>query len=326
MKRAKVWWLAGVLALALGPAASGGCRWSAVRPIADASPPPGAGAITITDDLGREVKLVRPARRIASLSPSHSEILHAIGCGGQIVLRDRASDFPRSIRSRPATDPFRLSPDHLAGFSPDLVLLSHHDPGRLAALERIELPVAVLDPPTFERVLTNIVTIGRLCGREDQAKRLAARLRQRFERVKRAQSGRRRLRVYIEIDGSDPARPWTAGPRSFVGHLVRLAGGDNVIGTVTERAYIQVSAETIVRADPEVIVFAGTGPAATAGDGLARLRRRRGWQQITAVKAGRVIDRIHADLLSRPGPRLVDGLEALAAALHPGSAEQRGAR
>jgi iron complex transport system substrate-binding protein len=275
--------------------------------------------ISITDDLQQVVTLTRPAQRIASLSPSNTEILYSLGCGGRVVLRDTLSTFPADAKKLPATNSFQLSPEHVAGFEPDLVLLSHADLSRTAALRRIGLAVATFDPKTLEQLYGNLRSVGELCGARRKARVLERELRGRVERVAAAVKGRDRPRVYIETDGTDPLKPWTAGAGSFVDQLVRLAGGRNVVGDLG-KPYAQINAEEILSSGPDLILLMGVGQVGK-GDrrGLERMKRRQGWNGLKAVREGRIIDTIHADLLSRPGPRLVDGLEALARALHPES-------
>lgn len=272
--------------------------------------------VSVVDDVGRTVQLAAPAQRIASLSPANTEVLFALGCGQRVVLRDRASRFPPAAGALPATDAFSLSADHIVGFRPDLVLLSHADGARLAALTSIGLTVASFDPTTLDQVLGTMRAIGALCGADARAAALTARLRRRIAAARHAVPRGPRPRVYAELDGADPARPWTAGRGSFVDELISLAGGTNAIDGLP-RPYAQISAETILRSDPQVILLAVTStPSPRFAD---RLRERPGWRQLTAVREGRVIDTIDGDLLSRPGPRLVDGLEQLVAALHPHS-------
>jgi iron complex transport system substrate-binding protein len=291
---------------------------------------PAAGGVRVSDDLGRAVVLARPATRIASLSPSNTEILFALGCGERIVLRDRVSAHPPAALRLPATSPFTLSAEHVAGFAPDLVLLSHVDAQRLRALQQAGLVAASFDPRTLEQLHGNIRAIGTLCGAEGPAARLVGELRRRAEHAAAAVRGRARPKVYVETDGADPLKPWTAGPGSFVDELLQLAGGRNVASTL-RRPYAQINAEEVFAAQPDVILLMGVEgelrlhrgapegrePGELRGHGLARLRGRPAWGSLEAVRRGRVIDTIHPDLLSRPGPRLVDGLEALARALHP---------
>ena len=259
--------------------------------------------------------LARPARRIASLSPSNTEVLFALGCGARVVLRDKVSSYPPEVRKLPATSPFNLSVEHVAGYSPDVVLLSHADAAQIATFGRIGLPVATFDPKNLEQVYGNIRAMGTLCGAGARAEALVRSMRQRAARVMAAVKGRERPTVYIETDGADPIKPWTAGTGSFVSYMLGLAGGKNLLARL-ERPYVQINAEEVLAGDPDQVLLMGvTGK--TRGRGLTLMRRRPGWANLRAVRKGNIIDSIHPDLLSRPGPRLVQGLEALARALHP---------
>jgi len=291
--------------------------WGCDRPAGKAEPDPARGGIQITDDQGHKVSLSGPARRIASLSPANTESLFAMGCGEAIVLRDTVSTFPAATRKIPATNPFNISPEHVAGFSPDLVLLSHADPLRLAALRRLKLQVAVFEPRTLQQLYQNIRSIGRLCGATDQARDLVAQMQRRVEAVAERVWGRPRPMIYIETDGSDPLKPWTCSSRSFVGHMVRLAGGENLIRG-KEKRYLQINAEEVLTGRPDYILMMAVAKG-VRGRGVKLLRARPGWDQLPAVRQGKIIDEIHADLISRPGPRLMQGLELLARAIHPGA-------
>jgi len=121
-----------------------------------------------------------------------------------------------------------------------------------------------------------------------------------------------RPRTFYEIDASDPARPWTAGPDSFIDQMLTLAGGDN-IGRVGNDLYFQMSLEELVAQDPEIIIL---GSATYGGQTPETVAARAGWEDIAAVQTGNV-HTFDDNLVSRPGPRVVDGLEALARLIHP---------
>ena len=275
----------------------------------------GAATLRVIDDLDHEVVLSGPARRVASLSPSNTEILFALGCGGAVVLRDTVSAYPEEVKALPATSPFRISPEHVAGFSPDLVLLTHADLSRVAALHRIGLSVATFDPRTLKQLHRSVMAIGTLCGQPARARELVTTLRTQTEAVRAAVAGRKTPLVYVETDGTDPLKPWTAGTNSFVNQVLEIAGGRNLVRV--GRPFLQINAEEVLTGDPDFILLMGV-ERRPGSRGLALLRARPGWKDLSAVKAGRVIDTIHPDLISRPGPRLVQGMRTLARALHPG--------
>jgi iron complex transport system substrate-binding protein len=277
---------------------------------------PAGGVPAVRDDLGRLVTLDEPPRRIASLAPGFTEILFAIGCGDRIAVRDRWSDHPREAASIPAIDGLAPAAQHVAGFSPDLVLLYAADGRHAAPLEKLGIPVAVFNPDRFEEVAETVARIGLLAGCAGSAAALADSMLAARDRVAASRDDGSPL-VYIEIDGTDPARPWTAGPGSFVHELVALAGGRNAAAGIGG-AYAQVNAESLIRTDPDFVllldVAVGDG-AGASGAAARRFASRSGWGQAGAVRAGRVIDWIDRDLVSRPGPRLAEGLELLAEAL-----------
>ncbi len=275
--------------------------------------PSSKNRVSIVDGLGRAVTLDRPAVRIASLSPGMTESLFAIGCDDRVVVRDRWSDFPAAAVRLPAVEGVNPSVDAVALYRPDLVILYFSDDRHAAAFEVLDIPVAIFDPRNYDQVASDIEKLGVLCGRPDRAAELARTMRERRDAVRQRTAGMSPLRVYVEVDGADDARPWTAGPGSFVNELIESAGAVNVFASL-ERPFAQVSLEEILRARPDVILLAGI-----AGDPQAareRLSRRPAFSLLPAVKMGRIIHRIDKDRLTRTGPRLADGLEELAAALH----------
>ena len=272
--------------------------------------------VSLTDDLGRAVTLARPPQRIVSLAPSNTEILFAIGAGPQVVGVTDFCDYPPEARRLPRVGgmvPGSLSVERVVSLRPDLVL----SVGRLQqpvidALQRLGIPVFALDPASLEDVYENLRRVGRLTGHPDGAEAVVRTMQQRVDAVRRLVADippQRRVRVFYEV-WDNPLM--TAGPGSFIGQLIELAGGINVFRDV-QQDWPQVSLEELVRRDPDVIL----GPA-THGSGLAleQLRRRPGWQNLRAVRTGRVYV-VEDDLISRPGPRLVEGLERVARALYP---------
>ena len=117
--------------------------------------------------------------------------------------------------------------------------------------------------------------------------------------------------VYYELDGTDPSKPYTAGPGSFVDALIARAGGANIGATLSSQ-YAQISLEQLLVANPDLILLGDSAYGTTPES----VKQRSGWGGLTAVKNGNIFP-FDDNLVSRPGPRLVDGLEALAKLLHP---------
>jgi iron complex transport system substrate-binding protein len=283
-----------------------------------ASAVPAVPSITLTDDLGRTVTLAGPAQRVVSLAPSNTEILFAIGAGAQVVGRDETSDYPAEAVSLPTVGGWSgFSTESIVALHPDLVLAQGgglNSPELVASLEGLGLTVYVLpNPPTIEAMYTNLETVGILTGHEagattlvDLLKRRVAAVDQKILPLSYAPT------VYYELDATEPTKPYTAGPGSFVDLLITRAGGIN-IGAELQGQWAQISLEQLVVANPTIIIL---GDAAY-GETPEKVAQRPGWGTLAAIQAGQVFP-FDDNLVSRPGPRLVDGLEAMAKLLHPG--------
>ena len=279
---------------------------------------PATPSITMTDDLGRTVTLAGPAQRVVSLAPSNTEILFAIGAGAQVVGRDETSDYPAEALSLPTVGGWSgFSSESIVALHPDLVLAQGgglNSPELVASLERLGLTVYVLpNPPTIEAMYTNLETAGVLTGHGTDATTLVDSLKRRVAAVdQKIMPLSYAPTVYYELDATEPTKPYTAGPGSFVDLLITRAGGIN-IGAELQGQWAQISLEQLLVANPAIIIL---GDAAY-GETPAKVAQRPGWGTLAAIQTDQVFP-FDDNLVSRPGPRLVDGLEALAKLLHPG--------
>jgi iron complex transport system substrate-binding protein len=169
----------------------------------------------------------------------------------------------------------------------------------------------VLEPKDLEGVYKNIATLGNVVDRDAEARALVGDMRSRFNAVAEKTKSAPKVRVLHEIDASDPAKIFVAGPRNFIDSMIGVAGGVNVAASAPT-AFPQFSNEDIIRSDPEVIVLSDAAFGATP----ELVAARPGWAAISAVRNKRVFP-INDDLVSRPGPRLVEGIEQYARLLHP---------
>jgi iron complex transport system substrate-binding protein len=290
---------------------------ASTTPAAPQAEPTESQAITLVDGLEREVTLDDPAQTIVSLAPSNTEILYAIGAGEQVVGRDSFSDYPEAAQS--VTDIGggwgELDTETIVSLSPDLVLSSElSPPEQVQALEELGLNIFYLaNPTTLDEMYANLRTVAQLTGHQNEAEALITELKGRVSAVeeKTAQVDERPL-VFYELDGSDPNAPWTSGAGTFIDTLLDKAGGRN-LGNVLDGEWAQISVEELVAQDPDMILLGDyTWGGVTPEDVAARA----GWESLSAVQEGEIYP-FNDNLISRPGPRLVDGLEGLAEMLHP---------
>lgn len=274
------------------------------------------GPVTIVDGLEREISIEGPAQRIVSLAPSNTEILFAIGAGKQVVGRDEFSDYPTQANDLNTVGGGfgDYNFEVIVEMQPDLVLAAEiNTPEQVKALEDLGLTVFFLpNPTTLEEMYENLLTVAMLSGHEAETEDLVESLRDRVAKVEDAiRSADDRPSVFYELDATDPSAPWTAGAGTFINTLILMAGGENIASDL-EGQYLQISVEELLLRDPQVILL---GDAAY-GVSPDSVETRTGWENIDAL----VNERIYSfddNLVSRPGPRLVDGLEQLAMLIHP---------
>ena len=272
--------------------------------------------ISITDGLNRNVKLTSPATKIISLAPSNTEILFAIGAGGQVIGRDSFSDYPPEAKN--LTDiggpSFGSNMELITSLQPDLILAAEiNTPEQVAEFEKLGLTVFYLNnPKNISELYTNLEIVGKLTGHENEVTGLVNSLKIREDAVnQKIAAATTKPIVFYEVDGTDPAKPWTIGPGSFIDNLILQAGGANA-GANLPIQWAQISQEELIVQNPALILLGDS----KFGTTVEQVASRPGWNAIKAIQDKRV-QPFDDDLASRPGPRLVDGLEALAKAIHP---------
>lgn len=289
----------------------------AAEPTAAPTPAAQFAPVTLTDSLGRQVTLDAPPERIVSLAPSNTEIVFALGAGVKLIGRDEFSDYPAEALAVPSIGSLypQVNTEVVVALKPDLVLAAGiTNPDDVRALAKLGLTVYRTSiAGTLADIFADILAIGKLTGRANEAEQLVAGLNGRVDAVT-AKSARLadRPKVFYEVDATDTASPWTAGPGSFIDQMLTLAGGTNV-GNVGTDQYFQISLEQLVAQDPAIIIL---GSATYGGQTPELVATRVGWDKIAAVTAKAVYP-FDDNLVSRPGPRVVDGLEMLAKLIHP---------
>jgi iron complex transport system substrate-binding protein len=266
---------------------------------------------TFVDDLGRKIYLAQAPNRLVSLAPSITETLYAIGLADRVVGVTEFCDYPPEARQKPKVGYSNPNLETIVALQPDLVLAPRDfiRPDVLGKLEQLKIPTFVVEAKTVEDIASQIQLIGRMLDRSEVANPIAMELRRRLTELKRRTETLARPRVLYVLN-SQPLI--TVGPGSFIHQLIEIAGGANVAAGAAS-PYPRLSIEAVLKEDPQLIIFP-VGASEGIPQGEQELWRR--WKTITAVKTDS-FHHIASDLLNRPGPRIVLGLEKLAEIIHP---------
>ena len=275
----------------------------------DGAPTP-SPELTFQDSAGTEVTLAAPPTRIVSYSPGATEILFAIGAGDRVIATDELSDFPAAVQQLEKLAYTSPDPERALALDPDLLLMAGQQREQVEQFRSLGMTVFFIEEAeTVEGVLENVRLLGELTGNEERAAELITELRSRIDAVTAALDDvGQGPRVFFELTSD----LYTVAPNTFVGDLLTLAKAQN-IAAGAESPFPQLSAEAVVDADPEIVLLPD---GELAGESLETVCARPGWDVISACTS----ERVHAfdgDLTSRPGPRVVDGLELIVRLLYP---------
>lgn len=265
---------------------------------------------TVTDFQNRSVTVPARPQRIVSIGPSITEFLFALGAGPRVVGADDFSDEPAAAKQLEKVGGIKVNFEKVLSLKPDLVLSVKFSDGTIEKLAGAGLLVLVVDPQNTGDVARTAILLGRAVGSDGET--MARDIQKRVDDVRsKTSSAATKPRVYHEIDASDPTKIFTVGPGSYIHDLIEIAGGQNIAARATS-AYPQLSAEEILRGDPEIIVLAAADYSAKP----EQVAARSGWAAINAVKNNRIVS-IAPNLINRPGPRVGEAAEAYARLVHP---------
>jgi len=265
---------------------------------------------TVSDFQNRSVTVPNRPERIVSIGPSITEFLFALGAGPRVVGADDFSDEPAAAKQVEKVGGIKVNFEKVVSLRPDLVLSVKFSDGTIEKLAGAGLLVLVVDPQTAGDVARTAILLGRAVGSDGDA--MSRDIQKRIDDVRsKTSAATTKPRVYHEIDASDPTKIFTVGPGSYIHDLIDIAGGQNIAARAAS-AYPQLSAEEILRSDPEIIVLAGADYSAKPDQVSART----GWSIISAVKNKRIFT-IAPNLINRPGPRVGEAAEAYAKIVHP---------
>jgi iron complex transport system substrate-binding protein len=271
-------------------------------------------AISVTDDEGATITLDKPAARIVSLAPHATELLYAAGAGDRIVGVLSTSDWPPEAATKPKVgDAHRLDMERIFTLAPDLVVTwPYSASAQVAALRARGVPVFITNPTTIAGIAADIERLGALAGTPSVATERARAFRAQLDRLAQRRGRARDVRVFYEI-WNEPL--YTIGGKHLISEAIRACGGENVFSSLTLPAP-GVSVEAVLAAQPEAIIAGADG-----GVRPAWLDEWKRWTTLPAVAHGNLYT-VDANLLHRPGPRFLDGVEGLCAALDEARAKR----
>jgi iron complex transport system substrate-binding protein len=264
---------------------------------------------TVKDELGRTVEVSDHPHRVICLAPNIVDIMYSLGAGADVAAISDFTKYPKEALQKPSIGlPLSPSIETIVAQHPDLVLgsgdLNLLESAR--SLQRLGIPVFMIDPHGIDGVYASILSIGKALNREVDANSLIARLRARLAAVKSSVAGKPKLRVFMAI-WYDPVM--TIGRKAFIGEIIEAAGGRSVTDDIAQE-WPEVSLESIVGRQPDAVLFT-RGSKLTAEE----LKTRPGWEHVKAVQQGRIyyVD----DRIQYPSPVAFDAMEDLAKQFHP---------
>ncbi|RKD29089.1 ABC transporter substrate-binding protein [Thermohalobacter berrensis] len=265
--------------------------------------------MTVKDDFGNEVKIEKLPMRIISLAPSHTEILFKLGLGDRVVGVTNYCDFPKEAKEKEKIgDLMNINVEKIIELEPDLVI--QYGEGKEEINNQIrQAGIALLsyEPESIQEVIDLIKEIGKITGAQRAAELTTIEMTSKRDYIIEKVKDAKKPKVFYEV-WDDPLM--AAGPGSFIDELITLAGGENIAKDAKGK-YPQFSLEKLIERNPQVYLG-----AKEEGKTVEQIKTREGYEIIDAIKNDRVY-LLEPNIISRPGPRIVDGLEIMAKTIHP---------
>ena len=278
------------------------------EPEPEPTPEPVDTSIVFTDMAGREVKLEKPAEKIVALEPSDCEILYAIGAGGTLVGRGEYCDYPAEVMDIPSVQSgYETNIEAVIELGPEVVIMTMmaQTEDQINAFEKAGIKVVMTNAQDINGIYECVNMIGKVTGKENEAANVVSQMKSAFDEIKKEGNGQGKT-VYFEVSPLQWGL-WAAGSGTFMDEAAQMIGLTNIFSD--QAGWIEVSEEQIISADPDYIVtitmYYGEGPTPEE-----EICSRPGWEGIKAVVNGNIIN-IQDNSLSRPSPRLMDGIKAM---------------
>ena len=265
--------------------------------------------LEIEDQFNNKVKIEKEPKRIVSLAPSHTEILYSLGLGDKIVGVTSFCDYPEEAKEKDKIGNFEgVNIEKIIELEPDLVV--QYGKGNKEVNNKIKeagISIVSYEPESIDEVIDTINEIGKITGKEDEAKKVTEDMKSKKEEVLNKVKNVEKVKVFYEIWHDSLS---AAGPGSFMDELINLSGGEN-IAKDAKGGYSEFNEEELIERNPDVYL-AAEDPEKT----VESIKSRAGYDAMNAVKNNRVY-LLEPNIVSRPGPRIVEALELVAKTLHP---------
>lgn len=268
--------------------------------------------VSIKDATGKTVEIKEQPKRIVSLIPSNTEVAYALGLGDKMVGRSDFDNYPKEVEKVEKIGGLEFNVEKVISLKPDLVLAHASQMGSKEGFKQLEdagiQVLTVNDATSFKDVYKSINMIGEAAGVKEASTKLIDEMKTKLNDIKKQAEGiskDKQKTVFVEVSGAPEI--YTTGKNTFMDEMLSVIHAKNAAGDQT--GWVQMTEESIIKRNPDVIVTID-------GSSLADLKKRDGWNAMKAVKEKQVFQ-LNTDLASRPGPRLVEGVEALAKSVYP---------
>ncbi|MGE7660122.1 helical backbone metal receptor [Peribacillus sp. NPDC097197] len=272
--------------------------------------------LSLQDAVGNKVTIEQKPEKIVSLIPSNTEAVFALGSGEKVIGVSENDNYPEETKDIQKIGGMEIDTEMILALQPDIVLAhesAHNSKEGIQQLKDAGIPVIIVnDAKSFKEVYTSIEMIGTAIGELDKAKEIVKTMQNKLEKIKekaKAIKSEDRKSVFVEVSPSPEI--YTTGKNTFMDEMLDIISADNVAGELD--GWVKLDEESMIAANPDVII---TTYGYYTGDPVKEVTGRNGWADIQAVKNGEVFD-VHSDIVTRSGPRLIEGVEELAKSVYP---------
>ncbi|MEK4539017.1 MULTISPECIES: ABC transporter substrate-binding protein [Peribacillus] len=273
--------------------------------------------ITIKDATGEKVTIEEQPKKIVTLIPSNTEVVFALGLGKKVVGVSDNDNYPEETKEIEKVGGMEMNTELIVSLKPDLVLAhassAHNSNEGLQQLKDAGIDVLVVnDAQSFDEVYESIDMIGQATGEHDKAKEIVANMKTKLKEIQeKAKSVKDEERKTVLVEVSPSPDIYTPGKNTFMNEMLNIISAENAAAELD--GWAKIDEESMIAANPDVII---TTYGYYTKDPVSEVTGRKGWEDVAAVKDGQVFD-VHSDLVTRSGPRLIEGVEELAKSVYP---------